>query len=106
MPSLETTHPNCDAAIPGPPWNAPFCASRGDPNRTAPFHALTQKDNDAHDESPPIPTSRRGFSRRQLLKATGGTAALLAAAKAELPAGAFAQGAGPEVTKATLGSSR
>jgi hypothetical protein len=24
---------------------------RGDPNRTAPFHALTQKDNDAHDEA-------------------------------------------------------
>jgi nitrate/nitrite transport system substrate-binding protein len=48
-------------------------------------------------------TSRRGFSRRQLLKATGGTAALLAAAKLNFPAGAFAQGAGPEVTKATLG---
>jgi len=28
---------------------------------------------------PTNPTSRRGFSRRQLLKATGGTAALLAA---------------------------
>ncbi|WFU15208.1 CmpA/NrtA family ABC transporter substrate-binding protein [Bradyrhizobium sp. CB3481] len=49
------------------------------------------------------PTSRRGLSRRQLLKATGGTAALLAAAKLNFPAGAFAQGAGPEVTKATLG---
>jgi nitrate/nitrite transport system substrate-binding protein len=52
---------------------------------------------------PTDPTSRRGFSRRQLLKATGGTAALLAAAKLNFPAGAFAQGAGPEVTKATLG---
>ncbi|WP_028347335.1 CmpA/NrtA family ABC transporter substrate-binding protein [Bradyrhizobium murdochi] len=52
---------------------------------------------------PTHPTSRRGFSRRQLLKATGGTAALLAAAKLNFPAGAFAQGAGPEVTKATLG---
>jgi nitrate/nitrite transport system substrate-binding protein len=52
---------------------------------------------------PTFPTSRRGFSRRQLLKATGGTAALLAAAKLNFPAGAFAQGAGPEVTKATLG---
>ncbi|MGY2908472.1 CmpA/NrtA family ABC transporter substrate-binding protein [Bradyrhizobium sp. URHC0002] len=51
----------------------------------------------------PNHTSRRGFSRRQLLKATGGTAALLAAAKLNFPAGAFAQGAGPEVTKATLG---
>ena len=52
---------------------------------------------------PTNPTPRRGFSRRQLLKATGGTAALLAAAKLNFPAGAFAQGAGPEVTKATLG---
>ncbi|MCK1514699.1 ABC transporter substrate-binding protein [Bradyrhizobium sp. 190] len=51
---------------------------------------------------PTIPTLN-GFSRRQLLKATGGTAALLAAAKLNFPAGAFAQGAGPEVTKATLG---
>jgi nitrate/nitrite transport system substrate-binding protein len=52
---------------------------------------------------PTHPTSRRGLSRRQLLKATGGTAALLAAAKLNFPAGAFAQGAGPEVTKAMLG---
>ena len=51
---------------------------------------------------PTNPTSR-GFSRRQLLRATGGTAALLAAAKLNFPAGAFAQGAGPEVTKAILG---
>ena len=99
MPSLETTHPNCDAAIPGPPWNAPFCALRGDPNRTAPFHALTQRTTMPMTK-PTNPTSRRGFSRRQLLKATGGTAALLAAAKLNFPAGAFAQGAGPEVTKA------
>ena len=48
------------------------------------------------------PTSN-GFSRRQLLKATGGTAALLAAAKLNFPAGAFAQGAGPEVKAAKLG---
>ena len=52
---------------------------------------------------PTHPTSRRGLSRRQLLKATGGTAALLAAARLNFPGGAFAQGAGPEVTKATLG---
>lgn len=51
---------------------------------------------------PTKPTSS-AFSRRQLLKATGGTAALLAAAKLNFPAGAFAQGAGPEVTKAILG---
>src|SRR5436309_96339 len=51
---------------------------------------------------PTTPTSR-GISRRQILKATGGTAALLAAAKLNFPAGAFAQSAGPEVTKATLG---
>jgi nitrate/nitrite transport system substrate-binding protein len=53
--------------------------------------------------TPTNPTSRRGLSRRHLLKAAGGTAALLAAAKLNFPAGAFAQGAGPEVTKATLG---
>src|SRR6476619_418452 len=52
---------------------------------------------------PAIPTSRRGLSRRQFLKATGGTAALLAAAKLNFPAGAFAQGAGPEVKAAKLG---
>ena len=51
---------------------------------------------------PTHPTST-GLSRRQLLKAAGGTAALLAAARLNFPAGAFAQGAGPEVTKATLG---
>ena len=52
---------------------------------------------------PTNPTSRRGLSRRQLLKATGGTAALLAAARLNFPAGAFAQGAGPEVKAAKLG---
>ncbi|MFX4883852.1 twin-arginine translocation signal domain-containing protein, partial [Acinetobacter baumannii] len=35
------------------------------------------------------------LSRRQLLKAAGSTAALLAAAKMNFPAGAFAQDAGP-----------
>ncbi len=49
------------------------------------------------------PISHRGLSRRRLLKAAGGTAALLAAARLNFPAGAFAQGAGPEVTKAVLG---
>src|SRR5476649_1949461 len=48
-------------------------------------------------------TSRRGFNRRQILKATAGTAALLAAAKLNFPAGAFAQDAGPEVKGAKLG---
>ncbi|WP_295844608.1 CmpA/NrtA family ABC transporter substrate-binding protein [Tardiphaga sp.] len=45
----------------------------------------------------------RKLSRRQLLKAGAGTMALLAAAKLNLPAGAFAQGAGPEVKGAKLG---
>src|ERR1700716_241647 len=45
----------------------------------------------------------RHLSRRQILKATAGTAALLAAAKLNFPAGAFAQGAGPEVKAAKLG---
>src|SRR4030081_1241991 len=48
-------------------------------------------------------TSRRSLSRRQILKASAGTAALLAAAKLNFPAGAFAQGAGPEVKAAKLG---
>ena len=45
----------------------------------------------------------KGLSRRQILKAGAGSAALLAAAKLNFPGGAFAEGAGPEVTKATLG---
>jgi nitrate/nitrite transport system substrate-binding protein len=51
----------------------------------------------------PSHATSRGLSRRQILKATGGTAALLAAAKLNFPAGAFAQGAGPEVKAAKLG---
>ena len=45
----------------------------------------------------------RKLSRRQILKAGAGTMALLAAAKLNFPAGAFAQGAGPEVKGAKLG---
>ncbi len=50
-------------------------------------------------------TERRnkGISRRKFLRASAGTAALLAAAKAQLPSGAFAQAAGPEVKGAKLG---
>ena len=44
-----------------------------------------------------------GLSRRQILKASAGTAALLASAKLNFPGGAFAEGAGPEVTTAKLG---
>lgn len=47
--------------------------------------------------------SDNGLSRRHLLKAAGSTAALLAAAKLNFPAGAFAQDAGPEVKGAKLG---
>ncbi|MBR0701825.1 CmpA/NrtA family ABC transporter substrate-binding protein [Bradyrhizobium sp. 62B] len=47
--------------------------------------------------------SETGLSRRRLLKAAGSTAALLAAAKLNFPAGAFAQDAGPEVKGAKLG---
>ncbi len=43
------------------------------------------------------------MSRRALLKSAAGTAALLAAARMNFPAGAFAQAAGPEVKKAILG---
>src|SRR4029078_456748 len=45
----------------------------------------------------------RSFSRRQILEAGAGTAALLAAARLNFPSGAFAQGAGPEVKGAKLG---
>ncbi|MBI3507757.1 MAG: ABC transporter substrate-binding protein [Proteobacteria bacterium] len=44
-----------------------------------------------------------GVSRRTLLRGTAATAALFAAARAAFPAGAFAQGAGPETKKAVLG---
>jgi nitrate/nitrite transport system substrate-binding protein len=43
------------------------------------------------------------MSRRTLLKSAAGTAALLAAARANFPAGAFAQTAGPEVKGTRLG---
>jgi nitrate/nitrite transport system substrate-binding protein len=42
-------------------------------------------------------------SRRGFLKTSAGATALMAAAKLAFPGGAFAQGAGPEVKKATLG---
>ena len=48
--------------------------------------------------------SRRGLSRRALLKATAGTAALLGALQTKFPGGVHvAQAAGPEVKKAKLG---
>ena len=48
--------------------------------------------------------SRNGkISRRAFLKASAGTAALLGAAQAQFPFGAFAQAAGPEVKGAKLG---
>src|SRR6187397_470543 len=48
--------------------------------------------------------SRNGkISRRTFLKASAGTAALLGAAQAQFPSGAFAQASGPEVKGAKLG---
>jgi nitrate/nitrite transport system substrate-binding protein len=43
------------------------------------------------------------LDRRSVLKGAAGAAATFAAVKTSFPAGAFAQGAGPEVTKAVLG---
>ena len=46
------------------------------------------------------------LSRREVLRggaAVAGTTALLSAARAAFPAGAFAQSSGPETTKATFG---
>jgi len=54
----------------------------------------------------PETLSPKGASRRQALKSTAGVAAataLLSAARAAFPAGAFAQSRGPETTRATLG---
>src|SRR5689334_13314859 len=54
----------------------------------------------------PESLSPKGESRRRMLKTTAGAAgaaALLSAVRAAFPAGAFAQGAGPETKKATLG---
>jgi nitrate/nitrite transport system substrate-binding protein len=48
-------------------------------------------------------TTKTGFSRRKFLKAGASAAALLGAAKLQLPGGAFAQGSGPEVKGAKLG---
>ena len=51
-------------------------------------------------------TRPAGLSRREMMRsasATAATAALMSAVKAAFPAGAFAQAAGPEVTKAILG---
>ncbi|WP_019995058.1 CmpA/NrtA family ABC transporter substrate-binding protein [Aureimonas ureilytica] len=50
--------------------------------------------------------SKTGINRRRFLQGTAasaGTAALFSAIGASFPAGAFAQGAGPETTKAILG---
>jgi nitrate/nitrite transport system substrate-binding protein len=81
----------------------PICASRGVAKRTARSDAPDQTQRTAIHMTKPIHPTSNGFSRRQVLKATGGTAALLAAAKLNFPAGAFAQGAGPEVKAAKLG---
>jgi nitrate/nitrite transport system substrate-binding protein len=56
------------------------------------------------DKPPEGMSASRGVSRRTLLKASAGTAALLGALKTSFPFGVnVAQAAGPEVTKATLG---
>ena len=43
------------------------------------------------------------FSRRNVLKGATASAALMAAVRTSFPSGAFAQGAGPETNKVTLG---
>ena len=48
-------------------------------------------------------TKTTTFGRRRVLKGATATAALLSAARAALPAGAFAQAAGPETNKVKLG---
>jgi len=77
-------------------------------SRTDGLLASTDAINSATMQRTTLPMTKRtrqpsGLSRRQLLKAAGSTAALLAAAKLNFPAGAFAQDAGPEVKGAKLG---
>jgi nitrate/nitrite transport system substrate-binding protein len=48
-------------------------------------------------------TEKTNFSRRKVLKGATATAALLSAARAAFPGGAFAQGKGVETNKVTLG---
>ncbi len=55
-----------------------------------------------HPSAPLLPAPVSSWSRREALKLSG-AAALAFAARAALPAGAFAQGAGPEVKGAKLG---
>src|SRR5258708_27005870 len=86
----------------GHPGSAPPClasAMSGGTRRTA----IETQGTTAPMTKPTDQGLRRGLSRRQILKASAGRAALLAAAKLNFPAGAFAQGAGPEVTAAKLG---
>jgi nitrate/nitrite transport system substrate-binding protein len=47
--------------------------------------------------------TEHGVSRRGFLKTSAGAAALLGSIRTSFPGGAFAQGAGPEVSKAVLG---
>src|SRR3954453_7647174 len=98
MPSPKTNHPNCDTTD----WTeravVPSARQPGDTLRTA---VQTQRTRAIMTK--PTRKTSSVISRRQLLKASAGTAALLAAAKANFPAGAFAQGAGPEVKGAKLG---
>jgi nitrate/nitrite transport system substrate-binding protein len=49
------------------------------------------------------PAHESGLNRRSLLKGSASTAALLGAVQMQFPAGAFAQGGGPEVKGARLG---
>src|SRR4051795_6243657 len=98
MPSSKTNHPNCDTTD----WTeravVPSARQPGDTLRTA---VQTQRTRAIMTK--PTRKTSSVISRRQLLKASAATAALLAAAKANFPAGAFAQGAGPEVKGAKLG---
>ncbi|GGE44506.1 nitrate ABC transporter substrate-binding protein NrtA [Agaricicola taiwanensis] len=48
-------------------------------------------------------STTKGMTRRRLLQSAAGTAAVASAIRLGFPSGAFAQGAGPETTKARLG---
>ncbi len=65
------------------------------------FYAQNSKDT-TQEGNLRMTKTQNAFTRRTMLK-TSATAALVGAVKTAFPSGAFAQGAGPETTKAVLG---
>ncbi|GJE00383.1 Nitrate/nitrite binding protein NrtA [Methylobacterium isbiliense] len=65
--------------------------------------SIGKSDHDGSDQDGRERSARAHTTRRGILKGAAGALSLAAAARAALPGGAFAQGAGPEVKGAKLG---